>query len=45
MTGFRWTIKRKLLALGGGTLLPILVVLGRWVRWGSASTSRTRRPT
>ena len=33
MTGFRWTIKRKLLALGGGTLLPLLLLLGSWVWW------------
>ena len=33
MTRFRWTIKRKLLALGGGTLLPLLLLLAFWVRW------------
>ncbi len=33
MTGFRWTIKRKLLALGAGTLLPLLLVLAFWVWW------------
>jgi signal transduction histidine kinase/CheY-like chemotaxis protein len=30
MTGFRWTIKRKLLALGGAALLPLLLLLVFW---------------
>jgi hypothetical protein len=33
VTGLRWTIKRKLLALGGGTLLPLLFLLALWARW------------
>ena len=33
MTGFRWTIKRKLLALGGGTLLVLLALLAFWAWW------------
>lgn len=33
MTGFRWTIKRKLLALGAGTLLPLLLLLAFWAWW------------
>jgi signal transduction histidine kinase/CheY-like chemotaxis protein len=32
MAGFRWTIKRKLLALGAGTMLPLLLILAFWVR-------------
>jgi signal transduction histidine kinase len=32
VTRLRWTIKRKLLALEIGTLLPVLVILGYWVR-------------
>ena len=29
---FRWTIKRKLLALGAGTLIPIALLLAYWLR-------------
>lgn len=32
MASFRWTIKRKLLALGIGTFLPLLLLLAFWVR-------------
>jgi signal transduction histidine kinase/ActR/RegA family two-component response regulator len=32
----RWTIKRKLLALIGGTLLSLLSILFFWVRWEAA---------
>jgi signal transduction histidine kinase/CheY-like chemotaxis protein len=32
MAGFRWTIKRKLLALGAGTMLPLLLILAYEVR-------------
>ncbi|MBI4254904.1 MAG: GAF domain-containing protein [Candidatus Rokubacteria bacterium] len=33
MARFRWTIKRKLLALGAATLLPVLLFLAFWTRW------------
>jgi len=33
MTGFRWTIKRKLLALGAGTVVPLLLLIAYWARW------------
>ena len=33
MGGFRWTIKRKLLALGAATLLPVLLYFAFWTRW------------
>src|SRR3972149_3084805 len=33
MAGFRWTIKRKLLALGLGTLLPVLFLIAYWGWW------------
>jgi hypothetical protein len=33
VTGFRWTIKRKLLTLGAGTVLPLLLLLAFWAWW------------
>ncbi len=33
MARFRWTIKRKLLALGAGTFLPLVLLLAFWVWW------------
>ena len=32
-SGFRWPIKRKLLALGAGTLFPLLLLLAFWAWW------------
>ncbi len=32
MARFRWTIKRKLLTLGIGTFLPLLLILALWAR-------------
>ena len=29
---FRWTIKRKLIALGVGAVLPLAIVLALWIR-------------
>lgn len=33
MKDLLWTIKRKLLALGAATLLPLLLFLAFWVWW------------
>ncbi|MBI4560436.1 MAG: HAMP domain-containing protein, partial [Candidatus Rokubacteria bacterium] len=40
MIGFRWTIKRKLLALGAATLLPLLLLLVYWAWWEVAEHTK-----